>query len=124
MQIRGKIVNAVQSLYTSVSCAVKVNENLTDWFDINVGVKQGRVLSPTLFFLSISMTWQRILMILNVILILTILWFHYCLYVNGIVLIADNESVLQTMLNVVCKLCKTKPVSLYAFYCGSINILL
>lgn len=39
---------------SKVSCAVSINSELTSWFHINSGVKQGCILSPTLFALFID----------------------------------------------------------------------
>ena len=47
--IKGKFLNAVQSLYVDMSCTVNVNNFHTDWFTVTQGVKQGCVISPTLF---------------------------------------------------------------------------
>ena len=47
--IRGKILKAVQSLYTEVECVVKVNDYATPFFDASHGVKKGCKLYPTLF---------------------------------------------------------------------------
>ena len=41
-------------MYENVSCTVKVNDLYSDWFDVNTGVKQGCILSPTLFALYID----------------------------------------------------------------------
>ena len=52
--IKGKFLNAVQSLYINLSCTVKVNNLLNGLVQCNTiiqGVKQGCVIiSPTLFF--------------------------------------------------------------------------
>ena len=47
--IKGKFLNAVQSLYVDMSCTVNVNNHHTVWFTVSQGVKQGCVISPTLF---------------------------------------------------------------------------
>ena len=52
--IKGKTLKAVQSLYTEVQCVVKVNDNVTPFFDVSHGVQQGCKLSPTLFLLYIN----------------------------------------------------------------------
>ena len=44
----------MQSLYEDVKCAVKVNEYLTPFIDVEQGVKQGCKISPTLFSLYIN----------------------------------------------------------------------
>jgi hypothetical protein len=47
--ISGKFLAAIKSLYKDIQCAVRVNGILSDYFSVNNGVKQGCVLSPTLF---------------------------------------------------------------------------
>ena len=47
--INGKFLQSIQSLYMNVSCSVRINEYLTDFFPVKQGVKQGCGLSPTLF---------------------------------------------------------------------------
>ncbi|MES9883911.1 MAG: reverse transcriptase family protein, partial [Sedimenticola sp.] len=98
--LHGKVVGAIQSLYSNVSCAVRVNDDLTEWFDVNLGVKQGCVLSPTLFSLyvndlteaidglhcGVNFDDDRVSMLL---------------YADDIVLMCENETDLQRMLDVV-----------------------
>ena len=47
----GGFLHLLKSMYREVSCSIKLNDQLTDWFPINNGVKQGCLLSPTLFSL-------------------------------------------------------------------------
>ena len=94
------MLNALKSLYMSVVSCVKVNDLTTDWFNVKNGLGQGCSLSPILFnmfindfaLLSIKALGKgiklhddgkvRILM-----------------YADGIVLLAENENNLQSMLN-------------------------
>ena len=48
------MLNAVRSLYISVSSCVKINNYFTNWFDVNSGWRQNRPLSPLLFNLFIN----------------------------------------------------------------------
>ncbi len=52
--ITGKIYRAIKSMYTNLMSCVKVNNPLSGWFECALGVKQGDVLSPTLFSLFIN----------------------------------------------------------------------
>ena len=49
--INGHLLSALKALYRNVKCAVKINQTLSDWFVVGSGVKQGFILSPTLFTL-------------------------------------------------------------------------
>ena len=52
--IKGKMFNAIKSLYNDVQCSVNVNKHLTKWFNVTSGLKQGCLLSTTLFNLFIN----------------------------------------------------------------------
>ena len=47
--VKGKIFQALKGIYTAVQAAVKVNGQLTEWFDVTLGLKQGCVISPFCF---------------------------------------------------------------------------
>ena len=47
--ISSKIVNIIKNLYLDTKCAVVIDGQITNWFTVNVGVRQGCLLSPTLF---------------------------------------------------------------------------
>ena len=44
-----KIIRIIQALYNDFTCSVLHNGNLTPWFAVQSGVKQGYMLSPLLF---------------------------------------------------------------------------
>ncbi len=52
--VGGMFGRLIQNMYTHSSVQIKLNEGLTDAFQDNIGVKQGCVLSPTLFKLFIN----------------------------------------------------------------------
>ena len=52
--INGPFLSTLQSLHEEYQCCVEVNGNCTPWFEVNNGVKQGCILSPSLFNLYIN----------------------------------------------------------------------
>ena len=52
--INGKFYDILTKLYTEDKACVKIGNNITDTFIINQGVKQGCILSPTLFNVFLS----------------------------------------------------------------------
>ncbi|KAK2189626.1 hypothetical protein NP493_101g08036 [Ridgeia piscesae] len=56
--INANLIRMTQNLYDKATSAVYLTNNIGDWFRTTVGVRQGCVLSPTLFniFLEIIMT--------------------------------------------------------------------
>ena len=47
--INASIIRAIENLYDKAQSAVLFNGSTGEWFRITVGVRQGRLLSPTLF---------------------------------------------------------------------------
>jgi hypothetical protein len=60
-----KLCNIIRALYTETKAAVRVEGELTDWFDIVDGLRQGCLLSPILFnvyidhVLKIALKWYE-----------------------------------------------------------------
>ena len=52
--INGNILCALQALYSNVKCQVRVNECISDSFEVTCGLKQGCLVSPTLFNLYVN----------------------------------------------------------------------
>ena len=44
-----KLINIIRDLYSKAKSYIRVNNNLTDWFETTTGVRQGRLLSPDLY---------------------------------------------------------------------------
>ena len=103
--LHGKILKAIQSLYESVSCSVKVNKSLTDWFPVTTGLKQGCNLSPTLFSMYINDLVQEINQIDSGIVVddVTV---SILMYADDVILLASSESKLQAMLEKLQAWCK------------------
>ncbi len=47
--IKGKILNVIRNMYDNIKSCVMLNQDLSDTFVCNVGVRQGENLSPLLF---------------------------------------------------------------------------
>ena len=47
--VGGKLMEAVRSLYVDSRACVRVGNNVSEWFLVNVGLRQGCVMSPWLF---------------------------------------------------------------------------
>ena len=102
--VSGKLFAAVKSLYFSVSACVRVNNQTTDWFSVNRGVRQGCCLSHLLFNLFINDLALKIKSLGKGVDIdnerLCLL-----LYADDIVLIADNAEDLQALINTLYEWC-------------------
>ena len=47
--VGGKLMKAVQSFYVDSRACVRVGNDATEWFPVNVGLRHGYVMSPWLF---------------------------------------------------------------------------
>ena len=104
--INGNMYRAISSLYSNPKSRVILNDHETEYFDCPVGVKQGDCLSPTLFAifindLAIEIKNSNIGVILDENLAINIL-----LYADDIVLMAENEEDLQSLIFMVESWCK------------------
>ncbi|MES9880125.1 MAG: reverse transcriptase family protein [Sedimenticola sp.] len=103
--IGGKMFGAIRSLYSSVSACVRVNSLHTDWFNVSTGLRQGCSLSPILFTLFINDLVVHINALDKGIDIGNDERVCILLYADDIVLIAETEDDLQTMLSVLGTWC-------------------
>ena len=140
VNIGSNIYNAIKSLYNNTCCRILLNDYSTDYFDVISGVKQGDVLSTTLFAIYINSLAKEVKSLNKGINIaghnVSIL-----LYADDIALISESEQNLQSMLNCLHQWCidwrmsinqtKTKVVHFrksnktrtdYTFTCGTQDI--
>ena len=99
--IVGKIYNAISSLYKDPKSRVILNNMATDWFDCPLGLKQGDIISPTLFAIYINDLAEEIKESGIGIEIDHDLVLGCLLYADDIVLLSDSETDLQALLNIV-----------------------
>ena len=52
--VTGKLFTSIKALYSNVSSCVRVNDNMTDWFNVNCGLRQGYILYHQFFNLYIN----------------------------------------------------------------------
>lgn len=98
-------MEGIQSLYDATECAVKLNDNLTDFFKVDSGVKQGCKLSPTLLAIYINDLVNDINS-LSAGVTMDEKVISSLLYADDIALIAPDEISLQKMLDEVGEWCK------------------
>ena len=96
--INGKIYKAIKSMYTNTIGAIKLNGLQTDWFDCISGVRQGDVLSTTLFNVYINDLAKEIKS-LNFGIPVEGYNLSILLYADDIVLLSETEDDLQCMLD-------------------------
>ena len=102
--VSGKFLEALKSLYSNVTCAVRINGVLSDWFGVNIGLKQGCLISPMLFNLYLNdlvdclkdaecgVLWgEEMLSVL--------------LYADDILMVSESEQGLQKLLDILHEWC-------------------
>ena len=99
--VRGKMWRVLVSIYQKVESCVKVRENLTDWFPVNTGVRQGCILSPLLYALFINGLVKELNSLNKGVAITQHKKLSSLLYADDIVLLSENRYDLQEMLDVV-----------------------
>jgi hypothetical protein len=111
--IQGKCWKLLRSLYSNVSNKVLFGEFESDWFDHEFGLKQGCVLSPTLFSILmndlVSMLSEQNL---GVNLASDII--NCLLFADDIVLMGKSEQELQTLLNITARLASKWNLTFYS----------
>ena len=55
--VEGKLLKAVQSFYVDSRACVRVGNDVSEWFPVNVGLRQGCVITLCDLYHSIWMVW-------------------------------------------------------------------
>ena len=97
--IRGNILNLIKSMYENLEAYVKVNGQLTDWFSVTSGFRQGENLAPTLFAIFVNDIAADINGLNLCVPILNDERLSILKYADDIVLLAESAEDLQTILN-------------------------
>jgi len=104
--VKGKMWRVLVSIYKTVESCVKVDGNITEWFPVDTGVRQGCILSPLLYALFINGLVREINSLNKGIHITQEQKLSALLYADDIVLMCENRYDLQDMLDVVSKYAK------------------
>ena len=103
--IVGNFYHTIRALYTGAKSCVQLNDETTDWFNVDAGVRQGDSLSPTLFSLFLNDLATEIKE-LDAGIMIAGMCLSILLYADDIVLMAPTPEKLQSMLDVVGKWCR------------------
>ena len=98
--IRSKSWRTMFNLYKNVSAKVLLSQVESDWFYVSSGVKQGCILSPTLFNL-VMRNLQDLLEKAKCGILFKEMLIPALLFADDIVLMANSDDELQKMLNIV-----------------------
>ena len=96
--VDGKMMLTIRSMYDSVKSSVVVNARLTAWFDINIGLRQGCVLSPLLFLIFVNDLIKEYNRSDSEVLVGDVR-INNLAFADDIVLIANNEEELQELVS-------------------------
>ena len=99
--IVGNIYYAISSLFKSPKSRVILNNFATDWFECPIGVKQGDIISPTLFAIYINDLATELNSSGFGVKVENDLLVNCLLYADDIVLLAESEMDLQSLLSIV-----------------------
>ncbi len=95
--IGGKLYNIISDMYSNSKATMKLSDGITDYFETNVGVKQGCVISPTLFNIFLNDIPKIFDTTMSLPFTLYAELINCLLYADDIALISSTEEGLQTL---------------------------
>jgi hypothetical protein len=104
-KVDGNMYFAIKSIYDNTVSSLRLNNKLTDWFDIDSGVRQGDALSTTLFSTFINDLAIEINS-LNLGIDVGSMKITTLLYADDIILVANDENDLQRIIDHVYEWCQ------------------
>ena len=94
-----KFMFALKGLYSNIECSVRLNGNMTDWFNVDSGLKQGCILSFSMFNIYVNSLIDDI-NALNIGIDIDNEKLAILLYADDVVLLTENEKDLQKIMDV------------------------
>ena len=106
--INGKFFNIIRNIYTKDKACVKLKGKCSECFDINIGVRQGCILSPLLFNIFLCDLAKSLLEIECISLgnINSLFW------ADDLVMFSDSETGLQKLLEILEGYCKENELTI------------
>ena len=89
--VRGRLKEAVKSLYLHSEACVRVQRKNSEWFDVEMGVRQGCTMSPWLFNLVMDSIVREARESFQGGVQLEGSKVHFLLFADDLVLVAENE---------------------------------
>ena len=102
----GKIFDLIQAIYSDLKCKVKVGDTCSDSFPVDVGLRQGCVLSPILFSVYVNDLMEE-LRRENVGIKVNGIRIPGLMFADDIVIFAESEVQLNRALEIVNKWCNS-----------------
>ena len=104
--VRGRMWRVLQAYYAQVQSCVRVGAETTDWFEVQTGVRQGCVLSPSLFAVFFDGLLQELRSTGLGVQVDGVDRLCALAYADDVVLLADSQEELQQLVGVVCEWCR------------------
>ena len=97
--VRGKLLNVLKSMYTSVKACIRFNGFNSEYFSNNLGVMQGEVLSPILFSFYVNDFEQEFINNGDTPVEFQDITLFLLMYADDMILMSESIDGLQNMLN-------------------------
>ena len=103
--IRGKFLTVLHNLYSNDKACIKINKKLSGAFSVDIGVRQGCILSSLLFNILMADVPKILDELCSKISITSNFKINSLLWADDLLLVSDSEEGLQSILNTLDKYC-------------------